>query len=109
CMIDGNHLLFTREGTLPSGATRVIAQTKPYDHCNMTVGAGAPADAVEQFSSLLLDMSYDDPAVRPLLDLEGLKQWKPGRTSGYTALERAVDDFDFYDDDGRITATDYRP
>ena len=22
CMIDGNHLLFSREGTLPSGATR---------------------------------------------------------------------------------------
>ena len=25
-------------------------------------------------------MSYDDPDVRPLLDLEGLKEWRPGRT-----------------------------
>ena len=25
-------------------------------------------------------MSYDDPEVRPLLDLEGLKAWMPGRT-----------------------------
>jgi hypothetical protein len=36
-------------------------------------------------------MSYDDPVVRPLLDLEGLKAWKPGRVSGYAALDRAVD------------------
>jgi hypothetical protein len=35
-------------------------------------------------------MSYDDPAVRPLLDMEGLKAWLPGRTTGYTLLERAV-------------------
>jgi hypothetical protein len=36
-------------------------------------------------------MSYDDARVRPLLDLEGLKAWKPGRESGYAALGRAVD------------------
>jgi hypothetical protein len=36
-------------------------------------------------------MSYDDPAVRSLLDMEGLKQWKPGRTQGYALLERACD------------------
>jgi hypothetical protein len=40
-------------------------------------------------------MSYDDPAVRPLLDLEGLKVWKPGRTEGYALLERAVDRFGY--------------
>jgi hypothetical protein len=34
-------------------------------------------------------MRYDDAAVRPLLDLEGLKAWLPGRTSGYAQLERA--------------------
>ena len=28
-------------------------------------------------------MSFDDPAVRPLLELEGLREWRPGRTSGY--------------------------
>ena len=48
---------------------------------------------VARFGELLLAMSYDDPAVRPLLDLEGLKQWLPGRTTGYALLERAVDRF----------------
>jgi hypothetical protein len=31
--------------------------------------------------------------VRPLLDLEGLKAWRPGRTSGYALLEQACDRF----------------
>ncbi len=44
CMIDGNHLLFGVEGTLPAGATRIVAQTPPYDHCNFTVTAAAPAE-----------------------------------------------------------------
>jgi phosphonate transport system substrate-binding protein len=110
CMIDSNHLLFTREGTLPSGATRVLSQTRLYDHCNMTVTDAGPQAAVARFGDLLLSMDYGDPDVRPLLDLEGLKQWKAGRTTGYAALEAAVDDLGFYDGKGAITAgSDYRP
>lgn len=110
CMIDGNHLLFTKEGTLPAGATRVLSQTVPYDHCNMTVTDTGPQAAIARFGELLLAMDYGDPEVRPLLDLEGLKQWKPGRTTGYAALEAAVDDLGFYDGKGAITAgPDYRP
>ena len=46
---------------------------------------------------MLFAMRYDDPAMRRLLDLEGLKEWKPGRTSGYALLERAVDRFAYLD------------
>jgi ABC-type phosphate/phosphonate transport system substrate-binding protein len=110
CMIDANHLLFTREGTLRSGATRMLTQTSPYDHCNMTVTEAGPPAALQRFRDLLLAMDYGDAGVRPLLDLEGLKQWKDGRTSGYAALEAAVDDLGFYDGKGAITAgSDYRP
>jgi phosphonate transport system substrate-binding protein len=109
CMIDSNHLLFGREGTLPAGATRVVAQTSRFDHCNMTTGPAAPADAVERFAELLLGMSYADPELRPLLDLEGLTAWRPGRTSGYAALEAAVDALAFYDRDGRVIEPEYRP
>ncbi|HEY8142280.1 MAG TPA: PhnD/SsuA/transferrin family substrate-binding protein [Kofleriaceae bacterium] len=94
CMIDGNHLLFSREGVLQSGGTRVIFQTPPYDHCNFTVFDDAPARQVDRFVELLLGMSYADPVVRPLLDMEGLKAWRPGRTSGYLQLDQAVDRFD---------------
>lgn len=108
CMIDGNHLLFISEGTLPIGATRVLSQTEPYDHCNFTVSSAAPSELVSRFRELLLGMSYDDPEVRPLLDLEGLKVWRDGRLEGYEALERAVDEARFYDSAGNITIDGYR-
>ena len=108
CMIDGNHLLFVSEATLPPGSTRVLAQTAPYDHCNFTVSSEAPSGLVARFRELLLGMSYDDPEVRPLLDLEGLKVWQEGRTEGYEALERAVDEAGFYDAAGNITIDGYR-
>ncbi|WP_330440999.1 PhnD/SsuA/transferrin family substrate-binding protein [Micromonospora sp. NBC_00821] len=108
CMIDANHLAFVQEGTLPPEGTRVVAQTARYDHCNMTVRA-AESDGVRLFGRLLLGMSYADPQVRPLLDLEGLKAWREGRTTGYDALADAVDANGFYSPDGRVTATDYRP
>jgi phosphonate transport system substrate-binding protein len=88
CVIDGNRLAFAREGLLPAGYT-VIHQTPPYDHCNFTVLGDVPS----RFAELLVAMSYEDPVVRPLLDMEGLKAWLPGRTTGYAQLERAVDRF----------------
>lgn len=108
CMIDGNHLAFTNEGTLPAGSTRIVGRTPLYDHCNMTV-VGEPGPALQRFGELLRAMSYDDADVRPLLDLEGLTRWEPGRTSGYGALTAAVDETGFYDGAGAVTARDYRP
>ena len=107
-MIDGNHLAFSSDGTLPSGQTKVLARTAPFDHCNFTVSPDAPADLIARFTELILGMRWDDPAVRPLLELEGLRQWKTGRTSGYAALERAVDDEGFYNAAGSITAQNYQ-
>jgi ABC-type phosphate/phosphonate transport system substrate-binding protein len=110
CMIDSNLLLFGREGVLPAGAVRVLAQTPPYDHCTMTAGPSAAGrDDIARFSELLRGMDYADPQLRPLLDLEGLKEWRPPRLSGYDQLERAVDEAGFYDAAGAVTAAGYRP
>jgi phosphonate transport system substrate-binding protein len=109
CMIDSNLLLFARESVLAPGTTRIIAQTPPYDHCTMTAGPTADAALIEAFSELLLGMSYADPQLRPLLDLEGLKEWRQPRLDGYQQLERAVDESGFYDARGGIGAGDGRP
>lgn len=109
CMTDTNHLLFTREGTVPARSTRILGQTEPYDHCVMTVGPAADPDLTAAFGDLLLAMSYDDATVRPLLDMEGLKRWYPGRTSGYAPLEAAVDEAGFYGSEGDVRADGYRP
>lgn len=109
CILDANRMVFSSEGTLPAGTTRVLLQTGPFDHCNLTtVESGDPA-AVERLGTLLRSMSYDDPEVRPLLDLEGLTRWEEGRTTGYGDLDAAVDEAGFYDVTGEVTADDYRP
>jgi phosphonate transport system substrate-binding protein len=119
CMVDSNLLLFGREGVLPAGAVRVLGQTPQYDHCTMTAGpsarlrdggdAGGLNPDISRFGELLRGMDYADVSLRPLLDLEGLKEWRPPRLSGYDHLERAVDEAGFYDDHGEITAAGYRP
>ncbi len=99
CMIEGNYYLFQAEGTLPKGATRVLTQTSRFDHCNFTVISSAPHWPVARFRDLLFSMSYDDPKVRSLMDMEGLKSWKDGRTEGYAPLEAAVTTFKYYGPD----------
>ena len=107
CMIKGNYAAWMADGTLPAGATRVLAETPAYDHCNVTVGPAASEALVARFHTLLMAMSYDDPEVRPLMELEGLTQWRDGRVEGYRPLEVAVDAAGFYDRDGAITEDDY--
>ena len=108
CMIDGNHLAFGLDGTLPAGSSRVVETTAPYDHCNFTVSPGARRAEVGRFVELLLAMRWEDPEVRPLMYLEGVRKWKPGRISGYPQLETAVDEAAFYGPDGAILDADYR-
>jgi hypothetical protein len=43
-----------------------------------------------------------------LLELEGLREWRPGRTSGYGLLARAVSATGFYDARGDIGVAEYR-
>ncbi len=107
CVIDGNRLAFAREGTIPPDGVRVLTQTAAYDHCTMTVLDDVDTSVSDRFVELLLSMSFDDPAVRPLLELEGLREWRVGRTEGYRQLESAVDRLRFYGPDGSILVEGY--
>ncbi|GGL62088.1 hypothetical protein GCM10010129_02110 [Streptomyces fumigatiscleroticus] len=109
CMVDAGHLLFGREGILPPGATRLLTRTAPYDHCVLAAGPTLGPERGERLTELLLSMSYADPEVRHLLDLEGLTRWLPGRESGFARLGAAIDALGLYDADGRITADGHRP
>jgi ABC-type phosphate/phosphonate transport system substrate-binding protein len=96
CVLDANYLAFINEGTLDPGTSRVLATTPAFDHCNFTVRADEPESRIKPFIDTLLAMSFHDPSVRVLMELEGLKQWLPARTSGYAQLEKAVQRFNFY-------------
>ena len=74
----------------PSRRPRPESSPRPpgYDHCNFTVIDGVQPEKVARFRELLLAMSYGDADVRPLLDLEGLKAWVPGRVTRLRAALR---------------------
>ncbi|MGE5085189.1 MAG: phosphate/phosphite/phosphonate ABC transporter substrate-binding protein, partial [Bacillota bacterium] len=112
-MIDSNYQAFSADGALAPGATRILAKTKPYDHCIFTMAPEVSINSelqaqASRFSELLLSMKWSDPKVRYLLELEGLKEWRPGRTSGFLQLAQAVDEEKFYDQKGNIIETNYR-
>lgn len=96
CVLDSNYQMFINEGTLDPGTTTVLATTPPFDHCNFTVPSAVSEERIKPFLDALLGMSFQDPSVRALVELEGLKRWLPGRTTGYVQLEKAVQRFNFY-------------
>jgi phosphonate transport system substrate-binding protein len=96
CVLDSNYPMFVNEGTLDPGATRVLATTPPFDHCNFTVPPAVSEERTKPFLDTLLAMSFQDSSVRVFMELEGLKRWLPGRTTGYAQLEKAVQRFNFY-------------
>ena len=93
-LAETNHQAFVKNGTIPPGITRVLDQTPKYDHCNLTYHDSpnsAPRELIERMQELFLKMPYDDPELRPFMDLELVKQWMPARVTHYKTIEDALD------------------
>ena len=41
-------------------------------------------------------MDYSNPEHKEMMDMEGLKEWIPGRTSGFKQLTEANEYLDFF-------------
>jgi len=89
-MLDLNWDAWTRDGTLNPGEFAVIAPTDRFDHCVFTVRGDLDPAAERRWLDALFSMRYDEPSHREMMDLEGLKAWMPGRTTGFMALTAAV-------------------
>jgi len=93
-LAETNYQSFVQNGTIPPGVTRVLDHTPKYDHCNLTYydsPNSAPRELIERMQELFLKMPYDDPELRPFMDLEWVKQWKPARVTHYKSIEDALD------------------
>ncbi|MSP58895.1 MAG: phosphate/phosphite/phosphonate ABC transporter substrate-binding protein [Myxococcales bacterium] len=77
-------------GQVPRGSAEAIWTSPPYHHCMFTALPDFDPARADQFTRALFAMSYDDPAHRPVLDAEGLKQWLPPHTDGYGSLTTAA-------------------
>jgi phosphonate transport system substrate-binding protein len=90
-MLDLNWEAWGRDGTADHERYRVLATTDPFDHCVFTVRGDFSPETERRWLDVLFSMRYDNPAHREMMDLEGLKQWLPGRTSGFGPLAEAVE------------------
>jgi len=93
-LAETNYHVFVKNGTIPPGVARVLSQTPKYDHCNLTYHdspASAPRELIERMRELFLKMPYDDPELRPFMDLEWVKKWMPARVTHYKTIENALD------------------
>lgn len=90
-MLDLNWQLWTADGTIDTTRYRILATTDRFDHCVFTIREDLPEDRIRPWLDTLYTMSYDNPAHREMMDMEGLKEWLPGRTTGFAALTEAVE------------------
>jgi phosphonate transport system substrate-binding protein len=97
-LLDLNWDTWCADGTIDPRRLRILASTPKFDHCNFTVLNRFPAERGDEWAGVLFRMKYDNPAHREMMDLEGLKAWLPGRTSGYAALTEATHRFEFFQD-----------
>jgi phosphonate transport system substrate-binding protein len=97
-VLDLNWELWSADGTADPAAIAVLTTTAPFDHCNFTVTESFAAERATAWTLVLLAMDYGNPLHREMMDLEGLKQWLPGRVSGYEALTRAAEEQGFFAD-----------
>ena len=97
-MLDLNWDRWTGDGTVSPSEYRRLATTEKFDHCVFTVRDDLPRELEEGWLNVLYSMSYDDPEHREMMDMEGLKRWLPGRTTGFGQLDYAVEQMGFFEE-----------
>lgn len=100
-MLDLNWDAWTKDGTISPRDFRILATTDRFDHCVFTVRDDFPKDLEAAWLKALFSMSYDNPKHREMMDMEGLKAWKQGRTTGFKALDAATSGLKFWSEGGR--------
>ena len=96
-MLDLNWEAWTRDGTIDPGRFAVVAATPRFDHGVFTARGDLDPAVERRWLDALFSMRYDDPTHRQMMDLEGLKAWLPGRTTGFDALRESVEAERFFE------------
>lgn len=79
------------EGAADPAKVKAIWTSPPYCHCNFTVLDKRYGPDLVRWADLLLQMDYNNPEHRKIMDLEGLKRWVPAQLEGYRPLFEAVE------------------
>ena len=109
CVIDGNQLVFAKEGTIAAGAVRVLDPHRALRPLHDDrARRRRPTPTVDRFVELLLSMSFDDPGrAAAARARRAAASGGPAAPTGYDQLEAAVDRLGFYGADGSILVEGY--
>lgn len=94
--IQGNYEAWLKDGSLDKNQLEVIGYTNSFDHCIFTGHPNLNQKHLDEFSNILMKMDYNKEEDKEILDLEGLKEWVPGRTSNYEEIRHAVSYINFF-------------
>jgi ABC-type phosphate/phosphonate transport system substrate-binding protein len=89
------HLIWVQEqaaGRIDPNQVEVLWTTPGFDHCTFDALPSFAPVLRESFQRALFAMRWQNPSHRRVLELEGLKEWKPSREEGYASLRRALDE-----------------
>jgi phosphonate transport system substrate-binding protein len=78
-----------RDELMP-GAFKAFWESPTYSHCNFTALPTLSDERAAPWVEKLLAMDFDNPAHRPILEMEGLRRWVLPQLQGYTSLFDAV-------------------
>jgi ABC-type phosphate/phosphonate transport system substrate-binding protein len=78
-----------REELMP-GAFEAFWESPNYSHCNFTALPRVPEERTGPWLERLLAMDWDNPEHRPILEMEGLREWVLPQLDGYASLFAAV-------------------
>lgn len=95
--IEGNYQAWTRDGTVDGNQLEVIGKTNSFDHCIFTAHNEVPDEDLQAFNEVLMLMDYNKEEDKEILDLEGLKEWLPGRTTNFEEIRKVVDYMNFFE------------
>jgi len=84
------------EGSVDRTKVKAIWTSPPYCHCNFTVLENRYGGDVEQWTQALLQMDYNNPDHRLIMDMEGLKGWVRPQLEGYKPLFEAVEAIGYF-------------
>ncbi len=94
-MLIDNYNAWITDGSLDKNATRIVVTTPEYDHCIFTASPSVSDEKIKAFETCMLKMDYSNPDHKEIMDMEGLKEWLPGRTSGFKQITEANEYLNF--------------
>lgn len=79
-------------GRVDPHRVEILWTTPSYDHHILDAMPTLPEAKAQSLQRILLDLRWNNPKHRKLLEIEGHRQWVTGRDEGYAHLVAALDD-----------------